>query len=157
MRSSLVLFVVAMLAVPAAVASCGEGGTGVGSAPPPAGPCPAEADLDKLAGQPCTALQTCAYPQCEASPCPPTTRVAYCPGAGSKWEVSGTIDAGGFADALPLDTSTPEAGEAGEAGEVGEAGEAGEDAATDDVASDAIDDVASDAAGDTGPDTTDAD
>jgi len=148
MRSSAVLIVMTVLLAPLAVASCGDGGTGVGTAPPNSTGCPT--DPDKVAGQPCGALNVCAYPVCESAvKCPTTTKVAYCSGAvGAKWEVSTPGDAGGFTDGGIV--PPVEAGDAADASETSDAEDATDasdtsseasspDVSTDASASDAAD------------------
>lgn len=114
--------------------ACGNGGTGAGTAPPNSSGCPT--DPDKVAGQPCGSLNVCAYPACEGSKCPATTKVAYCSGAaGAKWEVTTPGDAGGFTDAgIEPDTASADAGDAeADAGDAG--ADAGDAAASDAEAS----------------------
>jgi hypothetical protein len=95
MRREFAALAFAALLASLAVASCSEGGNGIGTAPNQAPPCPAE---PPVAGTSCTALQVCSYPTCASPSCPPTELVAVCPFAGGSWELDQRGDGGTFAD-----------------------------------------------------------
>lgn len=108
----LLVFAVAGLMSAFAVASCGQGGTGVGTAPSPPGACPATPPSGA-----CSKLQVCAYPVCAtgAVNCPQTETVAYCDGR--TWTVTNRGDGGSFADAVIPEIAVDSASDAEETSE----------------------------------------
>lgn len=103
MRARFLSIAIASVLCAIAAASCGQGGTGVGTAPPPPGACPA-------AGLPsgrCEILQVCAYPLCSVgATCAQTDIVAFCPGPGGTWTITTRGDGGTFTDAVIPEIST---------------------------------------------------
>jgi hypothetical protein len=119
MRARFLIVALTSIVSALAIASCSEGGTGVGTAPPPAKPCPAAAPA---AGSPCQALQVCPYPPCTSGTCVSTQTVAYCPGgAGATWQISVAGDGGGFSDAEIPEISIDSGNDGAEAGDAGDA------------------------------------
>jgi hypothetical protein len=122
MRRVLVLALAGLISA-LGVASCGEGGTGVGTAPSPPGPCPGTPPTGA-----CSKLQVCAYPVCPAGAvtCPTTETLAYCPGPNGTWQITTRGDGGMFTDAVIPEISVDTAGDSPEA-----SSEASTDAVTD--------------------------
>lgn len=140
MRTGLALGLITLVAS-IAVASCGEGGTGVGSSPPQSPSCPTTVPAE---GTTCPALQVCDYPQGAGFD---DDLVAVCPFAGGTWDVHERAEAGVFTDAEIPEVTTDAAGdaEAGDAADADETTDAADTATTD--ATDASDDAdAADAA-----------
>ncbi len=103
MRTGSAIALVTLIAsLAGAVASCGEGGTGVGTAPPQSPGCP-DAGIP-TPGSTCNALQVCDYPI--------EQKVAVCPFAGGTWEVHERGEAGPFADAEIPETDAGDTGDA---------------------------------------------
>jgi hypothetical protein len=152
MRARFALALVSVIAS-IAVASCGEGGTGVGTAPPESGKCP---DKVPATTDGCNALQVCNYgldgvPLAAQQQCTPTNCiVAVCSSAGTKWEVQQAGDGGTFADAVVPEVAVDGAAESGDATD--DASDTASDAI--DGATDALDDAidATDAVNDATPD-----
>lgn len=153
MSPRLLVFVgIAGLLSALAMASCSEGGTGNGTAPPAAPPCRDALDggIPK-AGEACNALQVCPYEKCDGvNPC-----VAYCPGPGSQWQLQTRGDGGAFADGeipeVAIDASTDAPSDA-----PSDATDAPSDAADAAEAPDASDAVEPDAESDAPVDAPDA-
>lgn len=108
-----------------AIASCGEGGTGVGTAPTNAPPCPGfesgASAVPPRAGDPCNHLQVCSYPPCSGVTCPSTQTIAYCPGPGGQWQIEVRGDGGVFTDAEVPEISVDGGSDGGDAGDAGDA------------------------------------
>lgn len=133
MRARFLIVAITSVVSALAIASCSEGGTGVGTAPGTPRPCPQGTPADPMpaAGAGCTHLQVCSYPKCTSSTCPSTQTVAYCPGPGGTWQISVAGDGGGFTDAEVPEISIDAGGDGGDAGE----------ASTDAPSTDAADDA----------------
>jgi hypothetical protein len=123
-----------LLAVTAAAVACSHGGTGVGTAPAPTGPCPTTVpksgdDCSKLFATPKVCCCDGVSCNLDSSAC---SVVAFCPGGvGATWDVEQAGDAEPLADAL---ADAAESGPDADASDASDADAADADAADVDAA-----------------------